>query len=190
MGMYFCTEVAYYSYLFAKIKNKEHYEIATGCAKAGSLSGQCASGLIGQLVVTLSAKNDYSTLPYLSLAGTTKTERVERLTDVLSFRRHDVRFRMGVFLAVRQGHSVFLQGRGVLGKNNSRSRNTEIYRRRSRSTSECELISPAFPSISFNALRIYPPHLTKHFARLSKILPSSSRKENQNIPGFPLNCLR
>jgi len=61
--------VSYYGYLYAKIKDKEHYQIATGYVKASMLSGMCLSGILGQLVVYMKS-GDYSTLPYYSLAGT------------------------------------------------------------------------------------------------------------------------
>jgi len=63
-----CAEVSHYGYLYAKIRDERHYQIATGYVKAGMLSGQCLSGLFGQLVVSL-GNRDYSTLPYYSLAG-------------------------------------------------------------------------------------------------------------------------
>lgn len=69
MSLFTCGEVSYYGYLYAKIKDKEYYQIATGCAKAGMLSGTCVSGLIGQLVIYMN-NCDYSILPYYSIVGT------------------------------------------------------------------------------------------------------------------------
>jgi len=63
-------EWTYYGYLFARIKDKNHYQIATGCVKAGALSGQFISGLFGQLVTYLN-NSDYNTLPYYSIIGVT-----------------------------------------------------------------------------------------------------------------------
>lgn len=60
-----CT---YYGYLFARIKDKDHYQIATGCVKSGALSGMFVSGLLGQIVVYFN-DSDYTSLPYYSLVG-------------------------------------------------------------------------------------------------------------------------
>lgn len=68
-SLFACIEMAYYGYLYSKIEDKEHYQIATGFAKSGMLSGTCVAGLLGQLVVYLNNR-DYSVLPYYSLACT------------------------------------------------------------------------------------------------------------------------
>lgn len=68
LSLFVCAEVSYYGYLYAKIDNKEYYQIATGYTKAGVLSGTFVSGILGQLVIYLN-NGDYSTLPYYSLAG-------------------------------------------------------------------------------------------------------------------------
>lgn len=63
-------DVLYSGYLYTKIRNKKHYQIATGYVRAGILSGMCLSGIIGQLVVIFSSNSDdYSKLPYFSFAG-------------------------------------------------------------------------------------------------------------------------
>lgn len=69
LALFMCAEVSYYGYLYSKIKEKEHYQIATGCSKAGTLTGMFMSGIFGQSVVYFKNR-DYSTLPYYSLAGT------------------------------------------------------------------------------------------------------------------------
>lgn len=69
-SLFACIEMAYYGYLYSKIEDKEHYQIATGFAKSGMLSGTCVAGLLGQLVVYLNNRN-YSVLPYYSLAFVT-----------------------------------------------------------------------------------------------------------------------
>lgn len=68
LGMLKCIEISYYGYLFATIKDKKHYQMATGCAMAGVMSGMCVSGLLGQLIV-YNNNRDYSVLIYYSLAG-------------------------------------------------------------------------------------------------------------------------
>lgn len=65
-----CIEIAYYGYLFATIKDKKHYQMATGCAMAGVMSGMCVSGLLGQFIIVYNNDRDYSVLLYYSLAGT------------------------------------------------------------------------------------------------------------------------
>lgn len=64
-----CTDPLYFGYLFATIKDKEHYQIATGFAMSGIMSGISVSGLLGQLVVYFN-NGDYTPLIYYSLAGT------------------------------------------------------------------------------------------------------------------------
>lgn len=66
LSLFACIEMAYYGYLYSKIEDKEHYQIATGFAKSGMLSGTCVAGLLGQLVVYFGGRN-YSALPYYSL---------------------------------------------------------------------------------------------------------------------------
>ncbi|XP_050423499.1 thiamine transporter 2-like isoform X2 [Adelges cooleyi] len=70
LSLYFSVETTYYSYLYASIKDKTHYQLATGCAKAAMLTGTCVSGLLGQLVVYF-GHGSYTALPYISLAGLT-----------------------------------------------------------------------------------------------------------------------
>ncbi|KAL5233325.1 hypothetical protein ACI65C_000735 [Semiaphis heraclei] len=70
LSLFACIEMAYYGYLYSKIEDKEHYQIATGFAKSGMLSGTCVGGLLGQLVVYFNDRN-YSVLPYYSLAFVT-----------------------------------------------------------------------------------------------------------------------
>jgi len=69
LSLFACIEMAYYGYLYSKIEDKEHYQIATGFAKSGMLSGTCVGGILGQLVVYFNNCN-YSVLPYYSLACT------------------------------------------------------------------------------------------------------------------------
>lgn len=75
LSLFMCAEMSYYGYLYAKIKDREHYQMATGYVKAGTLSGICLSGLFGQLIVYL-YDHDYSFLPYYSLPGTTVNSRM------------------------------------------------------------------------------------------------------------------
>ncbi|XP_025192959.1 folate transporter 1-like isoform X2 [Melanaphis sacchari] len=67
LSLFACIEMTYYGYLYSKIEDKVHYQIATGFAKSGMLSGSCVGGLLGQLVVYFNDRN-YSVLPYYSLA--------------------------------------------------------------------------------------------------------------------------
>lgn len=70
LSLFTCAEMSYIGYTYAKIENKDYYQIATGYVKAGMLSGRCVSGLLSQLVVNLN-DGDYSSLNYYSLASTT-----------------------------------------------------------------------------------------------------------------------
>ncbi|XP_050424032.1 thiamine transporter 2-like [Adelges cooleyi] len=68
LSLFLSVEITYFSYLYAQISNKNHYQLATGYAKAGCLSGACISGLVGQLIV-FSGNGNYTALPYISLAA-------------------------------------------------------------------------------------------------------------------------
>ncbi|XP_078039069.1 thiamine transporter 2 [Augochlora pura] len=68
-GLFFSTEVAYYTYIYAKV-DKEHYQEVTSHTKAASLFGRCMSGIIAQLTVSFDMLN-YHELNYLTLAAVT-----------------------------------------------------------------------------------------------------------------------
>lgn len=66
-GLFLSTEVAYYTYIYAKVE-KKHYQEVTGHTKAASLFGRSMSGLIAQLTASFDLL-DYHQLNYLTLAG-------------------------------------------------------------------------------------------------------------------------
>lgn len=68
LALFSCAEMTFLGYTYAAIKTKEHYQRATGCVKAGMLSGKCVSGVLGQFVVYIYG-GDYSILNYYSLAS-------------------------------------------------------------------------------------------------------------------------
>nr|XP_033341032.1 thiamine transporter 2-like [Megalopta genalis]XP_033341033.1 thiamine transporter 2-like [Megalopta genalis]XP_033341034.1 thiamine transporter 2-like [Megalopta genalis]XP_033341035.1 thiamine transporter 2-like [Megalopta genalis]XP_033341036.1 thiamine transporter 2-like [Megalopta genalis]XP_033341037.1 thiamine transporter 2-like [Megalopta genalis]XP_033341038.1 thiamine transporter 2-like [Megalopta genalis]XP_033341039.1 thiamine transporter 2-like [Megalopta genalis]XP_03334104 len=68
-GLFFSTEVAYYTYIYAKV-DKEHYQEVTSHTKAASLFGRCMSGIIAQLTVSFDML-DYHQLNYLTLSAVT-----------------------------------------------------------------------------------------------------------------------
>ncbi|KAI5693212.1 hypothetical protein M8J75_011149 [Diaphorina citri] len=53
IGFYHAGEVSYYSYMYSKIKDKAHYQKATGRVKASIMIGRFVSGMAGQSVVLL-----------------------------------------------------------------------------------------------------------------------------------------
>lgn len=61
------TEVAYYTYIYAKVP-KVKYQQVTGHTRAGILIGRFSSGLIGQLLISYYVMTPM-TLTYLSLGG-------------------------------------------------------------------------------------------------------------------------
>ncbi|XP_020287296.1 thiamine transporter 1-like [Pseudomyrmex gracilis] len=68
-GLYYSTEVAYYTYIYAKV-DKEHYQKVTGHTKAAVLIGRSMSGLIAQLTASFRVL-DYHQLNYLTLTSIT-----------------------------------------------------------------------------------------------------------------------
>lgn len=61
------TEIAYFSYMYAKI-DKKHYQRATSQTKTALLVGKASSGLVSQALVTFELM-DYEQLNYISLGG-------------------------------------------------------------------------------------------------------------------------
>lgn len=66
-GLYFSTEVAYYTYIYAKV-DKTHYQEVTSHTKAATLFGRSMSGIIAQLTASFDLL-DYHQLNYLTVSG-------------------------------------------------------------------------------------------------------------------------
>lgn len=66
-GLYFSTEVAYYTYIYAKV-DKMHYQEVTSHTKAATLFGRSMSGIIAQLTTSFDLL-DYHQLNYLTVSG-------------------------------------------------------------------------------------------------------------------------
>lgn len=66
-GLYFSTEVAYYTYIYAKV-DKTHYQEVTSHTKAATLFGRSMSGIIAQLTASFDLLS-YHELNYLTVAG-------------------------------------------------------------------------------------------------------------------------
>lgn len=66
-ALFLSTEVAYYTYIYAKV-DKKHYQEVTGHTKAASLFGRSISGIIAQLSASLNLL-DYHQLNYLTGSG-------------------------------------------------------------------------------------------------------------------------
>lgn len=66
-GLFFSTEVAYYTYIYAKVDRK-HYQEVTGHTKAATLFGRSMSGIVAQLTASFNLL-DYHQLNYLTLSG-------------------------------------------------------------------------------------------------------------------------
>lgn len=66
-GLFLSAEVAYYTYIYAKV-DKKHYQEVTGHTKAASLFGRCISGVVAQLVISFNVL-DYHQLNYLTASG-------------------------------------------------------------------------------------------------------------------------
>lgn len=66
-GLFLSAEVAYYTYIYAKV-DKEHYQEVTGYTKAASLFGRSMSGVVAQLTASFNWLN-YHQLNYITLGG-------------------------------------------------------------------------------------------------------------------------
>lgn len=61
------TEVAYYTYIYAKVE-KEHYQKVTSHVRAAILAGRALSGILAQILVSFEVM-DYMQLNYITLSG-------------------------------------------------------------------------------------------------------------------------
>nr|XP_012222669.1 PREDICTED: thiamine transporter 2-like [Linepithema humile] len=68
-GLFFSTEVAYYTYIYAKV-DKKHYQEVTSHTKAATLFGRSLSGIVAQLTASFNLL-DYHQLNYLTLSAST-----------------------------------------------------------------------------------------------------------------------
>ncbi|XP_035738625.1 thiamine transporter 2-like [Vespa mandarinia] len=66
-GLFLSSEVAYYTYIYAKV-DKKHYQEVTGHTKAASLVGRCMAGIIAQLTASFHIL-DFHELNYLTIAA-------------------------------------------------------------------------------------------------------------------------
>lgn len=66
-GLFFSTEVAYYTYIYAKV-DKKYYQQVTGHTKAATLFGRSMSGIIAQLTASFDLLN-YHQLNFITLSG-------------------------------------------------------------------------------------------------------------------------
>jgi solute carrier family 19 (thiamine transporter), member 2/3 len=66
-GFYMAAEVAYYTYMYAKVE-KEHYQQVTGNARAAILSGRFIASVTAQLLCSYMWL-DYRELNFLTLGG-------------------------------------------------------------------------------------------------------------------------
>ncbi|XP_015174418.1 PREDICTED: thiamine transporter 1-like [Polistes dominula] len=66
-GLFLSSEVAYYTYIYAKV-DKAHYQEVTGHTKAATLVGRCMGGIIAQLTSSFHIL-DYHQLNYLTAAA-------------------------------------------------------------------------------------------------------------------------
>ncbi|KAK2581194.1 hypothetical protein KPH14_007996 [Odynerus spinipes] len=66
-GLFLSTEVAYYTYIYAKV-DKKYYQEVTGHTKAASLVGRCMAGIIAQLTASLHIL-DFHQLNYITVSA-------------------------------------------------------------------------------------------------------------------------
>ncbi|CAD1474843.1 unnamed protein product, partial [Heterotrigona itama] len=68
-GLFLSTEIAYYTFIYAKVDRK-HYQEVTSHTRAASLFGRCMAGIVAQLTVSLDILN-YHQLNYLTIGAIT-----------------------------------------------------------------------------------------------------------------------
>lgn len=66
-GLFFSTEVAYYTYIYAKV-NKKYYQEVTGHTKAATLFGRSMSGIVAQLTASFDLLN-YHQLNFITVSA-------------------------------------------------------------------------------------------------------------------------
>lgn len=66
-GTYMATEVAYYTYIYAKV-DKQYYQKVSSHTRAAILSGRFMAGLSAQLLIYFDVM-DYRDLNYITLGG-------------------------------------------------------------------------------------------------------------------------
>ena len=66
-GSFLATEVAYYTYIYAKV-DKEKYQQVTGHTRAAVLSGKFMSGVLAQILFSTHLMDFYE-LNYISFGG-------------------------------------------------------------------------------------------------------------------------
>lgn len=66
-GTFMATEVAYYTYIYAKVP-KDYYQQVTSHTRAAILAGRAFSGILAQLLISLDAA-DYRDLNYITFSG-------------------------------------------------------------------------------------------------------------------------
>lgn len=66
-GTFMATEVAYYTYIYAKVE-REEYQKVTGFTRAATLTGRFTAGIIAQVLVSFRAMNLLE-LNYITLAS-------------------------------------------------------------------------------------------------------------------------
>lgn len=62
------AEVANYTYIYATIRNKDQYQIATSIVRTSVLIGKCSCGIIAQVLISYNILS-YVYLLYLSVIG-------------------------------------------------------------------------------------------------------------------------
>lgn len=62
------AEVAYYTYMFAKIKNKDQYQITNSTVRTSVMVGKFGCGILAQVLISYNLVS-YTYLLYLSILG-------------------------------------------------------------------------------------------------------------------------
>lgn len=78
LGLTSASDMAYMSYAYAKIRDRDLYQKMTGIVRGSNLLGKCLSSTFAQVAVSY-VHIEYDFLVYISLAGKKKKNRSSKL---------------------------------------------------------------------------------------------------------------
>lgn len=94
-GFFMASEVAYYTYIYAKV-NKEEYQRVTGYTRASLLAGRFIAAVLAQLLWSFKVMDERE-LNYISLGGTFFLTRSSILISLFFFSSGSLFFRINIF---------------------------------------------------------------------------------------------
>lgn len=115
-GFFMAGEVAYYTYIYAKV-DKSHYQAVSGHTRGAYLVGRAISGVVAQIYITADP-SAYYVLNYFSLAGvllaTIWAFFLPPVTSSMYFRREEADQEEGMLQLEQKNHSKLRKSLGYL----------------------------------------------------------------------------